>query len=171
MSPKLLSSHRAAILHRWLQLILQSYPADTASFLRSEPDQFLNPVGSSISREAEVLLGEIEGQMGEERLSASLDSLMSIRAIQDFPPSEAVGIIFLFKQAVREGLKDEPHDAGYYEEMLEIDSRVDRVALMAFDRYMRRREKVYELKAREASERADAILERMYFVRGAPDEM
>ncbi|HEX2988071.1 MAG TPA: RsbRD N-terminal domain-containing protein [Chloroflexota bacterium] len=171
MSSKLLSSHRAAILPRWVQLILQSYPADTARLLESEPDQFLNPVGSNISREAETLFGEIEGEMGEEKLSASLDSLMSIRAVQDFPPSKAVGIIFLLKQAVREGLKDEPHDARFYEELQEIESRVDRVALMAFDQYMGRREKIYELKLREASERADAILGRMYFVPGAPDEM
>jgi len=45
----LLSQKRAAILGRWFQLILETYPADTSRFLKKEKDRFVNPVGYTIS--------------------------------------------------------------------------------------------------------------------------
>jgi hypothetical protein len=171
LASKLLNSHRAAILPRWFQLILESYPTDTSGSLQSESGKSLDPVESGISLEAKLILDEIEGGMQEDLLSDSLDRLMCIRSVQALPPSGAVGIIFLLKQAVREGLQNQPRDARFHDELQEIESRVDGVALMAFDRYMRQRELICEQRVREASERADAILARMYRVGGAPDEM
>ena len=53
----LLSQKRAAILDRWLQLIIESYPADSSIFLKQEKDRFVNPVGYTISQEIASIYG------------------------------------------------------------------------------------------------------------------
>ena len=63
----LLKKNKTAILERWLHLILETYPADTATMMRKDKNQFTNPVGSTISREIEVLLGKLcEGIQDEK---------------------------------------------------------------------------------------------------------
>ena len=51
----LLSRNETAILKRWFDLILETYPADAATLMRKDKDQFTNPVGSTLSREIEIL--------------------------------------------------------------------------------------------------------------------
>ena len=41
----LLLRNEAAILKRWFNLILETYPADTAPLMRKDKDRFTNPVG------------------------------------------------------------------------------------------------------------------------------
>jgi len=55
----LLSQNENAILKRWFDLILETYPTDTATQMRKDKDQFTNPVGSTLSREIEVLFKKL----------------------------------------------------------------------------------------------------------------
>ena len=94
---ELLLQKKSHILKRWLDLILETYPLDAQRFLKHQKDQFLNPVGSTISREIEILFQEAIKGINPERTCASLDGIIRIRAIQDFSPSEAVSFVFLLK--------------------------------------------------------------------------
>jgi hypothetical protein len=162
----LLSRNEPSILKRWLNLILETYPADTATLMRKETNQFTNPVGSTISREIEVLFKKLceGGQL--EACKASLDSILKIRSVQDFSPSKAVGFIFLLKRAIGETLKNEICKESIMDEWLKFQSRIDDLALQGFDAYMKCREKICEIRinqARAEKEMAFKMMERMTY--------
>jgi hypothetical protein len=165
----LLSKNQLTILKRWFDLILETYPADTAALMRKDRNQFTNPVGSTISQEIEVLYkGLLEGK-NSEGLSASLNSILKIRSVQDFSPSKAVGFIFLLKKAMEETLKREIREEPIREEWLKFLSRIDELALRAFDIYMDCREKICEIRINQAKsekEMAFRMIERMSYSKG-----
>jgi hypothetical protein len=162
----LIIQNRKPILERWLHLILETYPADTAIVLKKEKDPFLNPVRSTIAREIETLFEELFHGMNAERLSASLSAILKIRSVQDFPPSGAAGIALLLKRAVQEVLDPEIQKESGYEEWSRFHAKVDAFALQAFDVYMDCREKICEIKVKRAQaekEMAFKMLERIGF--------
>ncbi len=160
----LLKKERKAILKRWFDLILETYPADTVALMRKEQNQFKNPVGATFSREIETLFKQLcEGlQNGECR--ASLDAVLKIRSVQDFSPSKAVGFIFELKKAIEETLKGEIFREQNIEAWRAFQSRIDALALQAFDIYMGCREKICEIRVNQAKaekEMALRMMERM----------
>jgi hypothetical protein len=143
---------QVAILDRWRELILSSYPADAAAFFGRQKDRFANPVGEAIRRGTAVLLG---GMLADESPSSApmteaLDALVRIRAVQDFTPAQAVAFVFRLKQAFREVLAPPPREGDF---PAELDARVDGLALAAFDHYTRCREQIYDIKVREIRNR------------------
>jgi len=160
----LLSQKKSAILERWFHLILETYPADTATIMRKDKDQFTNPVGSTISREIEVLFGKLCEGVHDEKCQASLDAILKIRSVQDFSPSKAVGFIFLLKRAIGETLKNDICKESVMDEWLKFQSRIDDLALQAFDIYADCREKICEIRVHQAKsekEMAFRMMERM----------
>ena len=159
----LLPQKRAAILERWFQLVLGTYPADTSGFLKQEKDRFINPVGYTISQEIEALYDELLQGMNSDKLADCLDNIIRIRAVQDFSPSQTIAFIFLLKKAIREELASEITENRVFEELLKFESRIDKLVLLAFDIYMKCREKVFEIRVNEAKaerERVFKLLER-----------
>lgn len=159
----LLSQKRAAILERWFKLILDTYPADSLRFFKHEKDRFANPVGYTISLEIEVLYDELLRGMDSDKLSASLDNIIRIRAVQDFSPRQAIAFVFLLKKAVRVELEREIRKNQLFEELLKFESRIDELALLAVDIYMKCREKIYEIRVNEVKaerERVFKLLEK-----------
>ena len=156
----LLAASRSTILQRWFQLIVDGYPTGVGRFLASETDLFANPVGQTIRRQWESVLDALlAGRAGDE-VTAALDDIVRIRAVQDFSPSQAVGFVFLLKRALREQAGQAPSpELG--RELLELDGRIDSLACQAFDVYMSCREKKYELKANEIRNRTFKLLERL----------
>jgi hypothetical protein len=165
---RFLAGNRAAILERWNHLIVETYPPNTSRFLRRERDRFINPVGYTISREIGVLFEELVGEMDLDRISRSLEN-MKIRSVQDFSPSEGVGLILLLKKTIKEKLGDEISDVRIFEEWSALDSKIDTMALLAFDIYMKCREKIFEIKVNEVRaerERIFKLLQRTRLVSG-----
>jgi hypothetical protein len=160
----LLSQNETLILKRWLDLILGTYPADTAALMRKDKNQFTNPVGSTLSREIKVLFKKLCEGGQNEGFQASLDSILKIRSVQDFSPSQAVGFAFLLKRAIGETLKSEICKESVMDEWLKFQSRIDDLALQAFDAYMECREKICEIRIKQArteKEMAFRMMERM----------
>jgi hypothetical protein len=162
----LLLQNQKAILKRWFDLILETYPEDTASLMKKEKNQFTNPVGSTISREIEVLFKKLceGGQL--EKCEASLDSILKIRSVQDFSPSKAVGFIFLLKRAIGETLRDDIFKESMMDQWMKFQERIDGLALQAFDSYMDCRDKICEIRvnqARAEKEMAFKMMERMSY--------
>ena len=156
-----LSQKRQAILTLWFDTIVETYPPETAKFLRSQKSQFANPVGSTILRGIEgVFDALIEG--GEpQKISPFLDNIIRIRAVQDFTASQAVSFIFSLKTTIRDSLGAEIAEQGLTEDLVLLESRIDDLALMTFDIYMKCREKIYDLKANEARKMTFRLIERM----------
>jgi len=153
-----LAQKKAVILGRWLNTIYESYPPETAVFLRKEKDRFDNPVGYRISKGLEGLYGALLQDMETDQVLACLDEIIRIRAIQDFAPSQALAFIFLLKNVIREELSEEIRAENLEEEVRDLESRIDGLSLMGFDVYSKRREKLYEVRAQEIKSRVSVFL-------------
>jgi hypothetical protein len=81
-------------------------------------------------------------------------------ALQEMNPSQALAFVFYLKHIVREELAQELVDSPLALEMLELESRIDGLVLLAFDSYMQRREKLCELKVNEVKSRVSGLLRR-----------
>ena len=160
----ILSRNEKAILKKWFDLILETYSANTAAMMRKDKNQFTNPVGSTLSRETDVLFKNLCEGNQDEKCQASLDSILKIRSVQDFSPSKAVGFIFLLKRAIGETLKNEICKESVMDEWMKFQSRIDDLALQAFDIYMDCRDKICEIRvnqARAEKEMAFKMMERV----------
>lgn len=155
-----LSKKRSAILKRWLDLILETYPPETANFLKKQDDPFTNPVGQTILQGIDGIFNDILNGAGSENAAAFLEKVIKIRAVQDFTASQAISFVFLLKKAVREELKDEINRDRLHEDLSLLNDRVDELALIAFDMYMKSREKIYELKSNEIKNMTFRLLQR-----------
>jgi len=145
-----LSEKRTAILKRWQDLILETYPPDAARFFKQEKDSFANPVGSSITRALAGLFEELLGGGPGERIAPLLDDIIRIRAVQDFSPSRAIAFIFQLKGVIRAEVTGEGREPRFLEELLEFESAIDRLALQAFDVYLQCREQIFDIRVKEA---------------------
>lgn len=166
----LLLEKKSALLERWFDIVLETYPPDSSSFLKNKKRQFANPVGYTISRGLEHLLDELlrEGEMDAEKISSFLESIIRIRAIQELTPSQALAFVFRLKKL----LKEEMGSAGTArsEEIEALESRIDAIALISFDLYMKCREKIYELKANEVRNMTFRLLQKAKLVCEIPGE-
>ena len=153
-----LEAKKSAILEKWSQLIIDTYPADTAEFLRRETDRFANPVGCTIEQGIKTIYDELLCDMNVEKLSTSLDDIIRIRSVQDFTPSQAIGFFFLLKQAARDELTNEIEENPASEELLKFESRIDELALLAFDIYTKCREQIYKIRVNEVTGQKEMAL-------------
>jgi hypothetical protein len=160
----LLLKNKEAILERWFCLIMETYPTDLSKLLKKERDRFVNPVGFTFSKGIEAIFSELLNDMNREKLSLPLENIVKIRSIQDFSPSQAIGFIFLLKKAIQEVLGSRIQEKQVVEEWLKFQLKIDQMALLAFDVYMKCKEKIYEIRVRESKaekDRAFRLLERM----------
>lgn len=156
----LLVEKRVAILKRWLHLIFESYPPETSRFLKKEKDPFANPVAYEFQQGIEGIYEALLYGMDANRLFPFLDQIVRIRAVQDLSPSQAIAFIFLLKKVIREKLGEEIRKDGIFEDLSELESRIDGLALLSFDVYMKRREMLYELRVDEVKRRVGGLLRR-----------
>lgn len=165
-----LSGRKKAVVKRWFDIAVATYPAETQAFFTTQKDQFANPVGYTFSQGLEAIFDELLGTTDFDKITPFLDDLMRIRALQDTPPSQAVAFIFDLKGVVRAELRQAKTDLRSLDEEFEaLEAKIDYIALLAFDGYMKCREKIYDIKATEFRnmtsklvERANALFERHY---------
>jgi hypothetical protein len=177
----LLREKKTAVLEKWFQRVVQTYPPDSARFFQDEHDRFLNPVGAGLREAIQVLYDELLGEMNAERISRALDSMVRVRSVQDFSASEATGCVFFLKEAIREVLQETENrgaESSLWHEFVGFSSKVDAVALRAFDLYANCREKLFQIKVQEIKaerekvykllESADRVIRNLSASRGFP---
>ncbi|MBT8386632.1 MAG: RsbRD N-terminal domain-containing protein [Ignavibacteria bacterium] len=150
MPYKSLLKYNSSIVNKWIKLILDSYSTESSNFFNLEKNQFSNPVGNNISNNAASIFDEIVGSRDFDKITLLLTDIIKMRAIQDFSPSEAVGFIFPLKKIIREEFNKEINQQKLFDEIAELETVIDRVALIAFDLYMEAREKVFQIRMNEA---------------------
>jgi hypothetical protein len=153
-----LAQKKSAILDRWLTTIYESYPPETAIFLRKEKDRFDNPAGYRISEGLAGLFGALLQDMEREQILTFLDEIIRIRVLQNFAPSQALAFIFLLKNVLRAELAEEIRQDNLAEELLDLESRIDGLGLLAFDVYTKRREKLQEIRMDEVKRRISGVM-------------
>jgi hypothetical protein len=166
----LLVRNKNDIVNDWFNLLVKTYPADSAQFMKQENDPFANPIGSTARSGLEAIFDELVGGMDPHPLTDFLDPIIRIRAVQNFSPSQATGFIFLLKKSIRKNLSKTVSSQDLYNEMPEFESRIDELALLAFDIYMGCREKLYQLKEKEMKNRALLAFSQNGLTNNRPDE-
>ena len=157
-SAQTLAAKKQEILKSWFQATVDSYPADTAQFLKGQKDPFANPVGKTTHQSLDALLDALVTGAGRDEMVVALDPILRIRAVQTFTPSKATSFVFSLKQIVRQHLPDVGPDAQG--DMNDLDRGIDEMAMAAFDIYVACREKIYELKANESRKQFFGSLKR-----------
>ena len=144
----LLADQRDALVKKWLNGILETYPESTTKFLSQEKDPFRNPIGHTLKENLSQLFEGLIQSKDTASRAPMLNNIVKMRAVQDFNAGQAVSFPFLLKPILREECTAElsrcPDDfAG-------LEARIDELALLAFDLYMKCRERVFEIKVNEA---------------------
>jgi len=142
-----LENRRKAIIQRWIERMLQTYPEPATEFLSQERDAFRNPIGHTLKDGLSALFDGLIRAADVASLTPSLEAIVRIRAVQDFTAGEAVSFPFLLKQIIRTEFAAEA--ARYSDELAAVEERIDAMALLAFDLYMKCRERIFEAKANE----------------------
>ena len=167
---ELLAKNKTAVIDKWFGVVVAGYPADTARFIKSQKDPFSNPVGGTTLKGLTGLMDELLGEMNRDKIDSFLDPIIRIRAVQDFSPSRATSFVFSLKKIIREHLnKCDFNDNLMVAEMSQFDQKIDSLGLIAFDIYMKCREKIFQLKAYEEKNRTYKVFERAGLIKEIPD--
>jgi len=166
----LLEQNKSSILARWFDAIMETYPIDNTGFFKKQEDRFANPVGHTFSQGIESIL---EALIEEKDLAEGLpflDDIIKVRAVQDFTPSKAVNFIFSLKKVVREELKKEIRKDQIDNELLSFESKIDDLALFAFNIYVKCREQLNQLKIDELKRMTFTLLKKANLMYEIPME-
>lgn len=166
----LLLQRREELVELWFQQVLATYPPDTARFLSGESDRIANPVGQTILPALDRILEAFLSGRGGEDLSAPLDDVVRIRAVQQFEPSRAVCFVRDLKRLLRAQRPALPGGGGTDEEWRRLEDRIDDLQLQAFDNFMECREMLYDIRARELRAQTARLLRRANFVVSPDDD-
>ena len=157
-----LNKNRTLFVKQWFQATIDTYPAQTAKILGKDSDRFDNPVGSVTHETIENVFNLIIKDINEEMLEKELDPIIRIRAVQSFSASKAVSFVF--------ALKDIGEDILDKSLLREFDKLVDKIALAAFNKFMKCREEIFLLKATESKRRIHRAFERAGLVTELTEE-
>jgi len=166
---ELLKQKKSVVVDQWLDATLMTYPADARRFLREQKNTFSNPVGSTFRNELASLYASFLSGSDSDSLVAILDPIIRIRAIQDFSPGQALGFVFLLKDVIRKNFGKEIVEFNLHTELLSLESQIDDLALLAFDVYMKCRERLYEIRSREAKNHVSGLLKKAGLLVEIPD--
>lgn len=159
MLREFLKQRRDAIIGRWFDLIVESYPADTSQYLKRQKDRFNNPVGHTFLDSMRGLYDEFLSGAEDERISDYLDNIIRVRSIQDFSAREAVAFVFQLKRVIRDVLEKERAEGEYIREFQELERRIDEIGLLAFQIYVQCREDLFEIRIRELRRRSERFVD------------
>ncbi len=156
----LLSDKKSELLERWRELVFDSYVPETARFLKSQKDRFANPIAYQLTRGLTGILEVLLLNKEPDQAVAQFDEVLRLKALQDASPSRAMAFIFVLKALIREELAQELKNPDFAAEMIELEARLDGLALLGFDVYMQRREKLCEVKVSEVKRKVSTFLRR-----------
>ena len=125
---------------KWIDSVFRTYPLETTAILRTGKDRFTNPVGYATRESLSLIYDLISGvDMDESDITQALEAFVRIRAVQDFTPSKALGVLYQIKPILRDFVKQLPKgvdDFELFELLRDSEDRIDTLALLAFDLYV-----------------------------------
>ena len=140
------------ILEQWIKRTAESYPRHAAALLTKGQDPFRNPVGHTMRRSLSHLLRELFAEMDATEITSAFDPIIRLQVVQGFAPDDALRFVSLLKPILRE------HAPEGNPAILE--GRVDRLALLAVDKYTQCREQLARILANEVR-RMDQVQQRI----------
>jgi hypothetical protein len=160
---ELLVERQVPLVGRWLDAVLGEYGEETAARWRRNRDPLTNPTGHALTSGLPRLFASVAGD-GEPAADAlaALEAIVRIRSVQEFTPSRAVGFVYHLRDAVRAELAGELAGGAYAAGLAELDGRIERLALLAFDAYVRCRDQLFRLRQDELKRSVASLLRRWH---------
>ena len=158
---ELLKERADTIIEGWIEAVLSSYPSEAAALFQKQKDPFANPIGKTVRSGTRGVFHAILDGMDQEDLRSHLDEIVRVRAVQDFTPSQALSFVFALRSVIRDVIPELDADPRFQGEVIELDAKIDRVALTAFDIYTESREEVSQLRINEVKRQVAWVFEKM----------
>lgn len=130
-----------AILDEWFDKTIEIYPEQARVSMSRSKERFRNPVAFTVRESLAKLLEELAGEMDAVHVGDAVEEIVRLRAVQDCTSAEAVGFVFLLRQIVP------AHQAE--NEFPDLERRIDQMALLTFDRYVKCREELASVRINE----------------------
>jgi RsbT co-antagonist protein rsbRD N-terminal domain len=140
-------NHKEKIVGKWVEYTLATY--SSSGFFLREHDRFANPIGGNVREALAKLFTLLVRNAEVKEMMAPLEQLISIRAVQDFSPSQAVAPLNAIKHITREVLAADKERKHLVQDLYDFEFAVDLVMLTAFDLYMTFRERLYKVRIDE----------------------
>ncbi len=144
-----LAERKAELSEKWADLVLQTYPKETQKIWGRQKDRFQNPVGAAIIEATRELFDQMLDWQDAGKIAEGLDTLIRIRSVQDFSPSQAISFVFLLKKLLRDEFFKPMKEDGTLDDLLRFEAKIDNMAMMSFDIYSKGREQIYRLRVDE----------------------
>jgi hypothetical protein len=159
---ELLVEKQAALIGRWLNAVLAEYGERTAVRWLRTRDPFANPVGHALTTGLPDLFAMVVGDGDPSaEAQAALETILRIRSVQELSPSQAVGFVYHLRDAVREELAAELAGGGAHAaDLAAVEKRIERLAMLAFDQYVRIRDQIFRLRQDELRRSVASLLRR-----------
>ncbi len=107
---EVLLQSRDAVVKRWCEIALSAYPEEASAAFQRQKDPFANPVGHRLRTGTRVIFAALLDGMDDAKIRRHLHDIISIRAVQELPASQAVGFVFELKDAIRAELGESAAD-------------------------------------------------------------
>ncbi len=147
---ELFRSHKQEVARLWTEAVYSTYPFETTGFLRTQEDPFGNPVAHMTKEAAAAVYDAVAGEdVDMETVKGALERFVKLRAVQQYLPSQGLGVFYLMKPILRQRLLPLCAAQGELEAYLEAESRLDSLTLLAFDIYVAARETLAESRIKE----------------------
>lgn len=145
---ELLYENKVSILEKWIDCALTVYHKDASSFFKKQKNPFANPLGHNTSNSLTKIFDVLCKDCAVTEASKELEDLIKIRAVQELLPAQALSFVYDLKKIIRDEFltAESPEN---FQELLTFNSRIDTLAMMAFDLYMESRERLYKVRINE----------------------
>jgi len=139
--------HGDKIVKKWVEYVLSTYTS--SSFFLKERDKFSNPVGGNLREGLQKLFLLLSKGADSKEFVAPLEQIISIRAVQEFTPAQAIAPLNAVKHIVREAFAADKERKHLIGELYDFEFSVDLAVIAAFDIYMQYRERLYQVRIAE----------------------
>ncbi len=145
---KFIALNISSIRQRWHELVLASYPPETAKLLGSQKNQFANPVGHTLKTTIDDVLEGLGKGVAISEIASAFHNLIRIKAVQGFTPADAVSSVLMLKQTVREHVAAGSSDNDGVV-LKAVDPIIDELLCSCFNLYVDCRQKLSDIKEDE----------------------
>ena len=142
---------------RW---VLEAYPPDTQRFFRENKSPYSNAIGFTLRKGMEGIIDQVLRPVSIEENRAILEPVMKVRAVENLPPSQGVKFILPLREVLFDIVKEEIEKGLLGQEWLDLNSRINHLALLSINLYSECREKVNQLSIEDWGKRAGADQDR-----------
>jgi hypothetical protein len=157
---ELLSQNSTSVAKRWCDMIMETYPDQTATIMKRRGDVFANPVGQTINTATAEIVDALLSGAAIADLHAPLERIIRIRSIQDFSPSQAIAFTLWLKDIIRAELGPRA-EKRTLQELRELEGKLEDMVLLGFDIYVGCRERYFEVRVSELKRSISSKMRRL----------